>query len=124
MGRCNCRTGVNVIDSQHFEQHVAAYWLAQLLVRGIPPVLIDTVVTEVSFQTQGLGWHTDDFLVVCERPGSPPQRLAGQVKRQFVVSAANDECVGAIRDFWQDYNGRYDMPRSFIDARVDNSTRR
>jgi hypothetical protein len=45
-----------------FEQHVATYWLAQLLVHGIPPILIDTVVTEVSFQTERLGWHTDDFL--------------------------------------------------------------
>ena len=37
-----------------FEQHVGAYWLAQLLVRGIPPVLTDTVVAEVSFQTERL----------------------------------------------------------------------
>lgn len=88
-----------------FEQHVAAYWLAQLLVRGIPPILTDTVVSEVSFQTEWRGWHTDDFLVVCDRPGSASQRLAGQVKRQFTVSAANDECVQAIRDFWQDFKG-------------------
>ena len=25
-----------------FEHHVGAYWLAQLLVSGIPPILIDT----------------------------------------------------------------------------------
>lgn len=37
-----------------FEQHVGAYWLAQLLVRGIPPILIDTV-SEVTFQTERLG---------------------------------------------------------------------
>jgi hypothetical protein len=88
-----------------FEQHVATYWLAQLLVHGIPPILIDTVVTEVSFQTERLGWHTDDFLVVCERAGAAPQKLAGQVKRNFTVSAANDDCVQAIGDFWKDFNG-------------------
>jgi hypothetical protein len=33
-----------------FEQHVGRYWLAQLLVRGIPPVLINTTVIEVSAQ--------------------------------------------------------------------------
>jgi hypothetical protein len=32
-----------------FEQHAAAYWLAQLLVRGIPPILVDTIVIEVCF---------------------------------------------------------------------------
>jgi hypothetical protein len=94
-----------------FEQHVAAYWLAQLLVRGIPPIMIDTVVTEVSFQTERLGWQTDDFLIVCERTGAAPQKLAGQVKRNFTVSAANDECTQAIGDFWKDFaNGERFSP--------------
>ena len=53
-----------------FEQHVAAYWLAQLLIRSIPPILIDTGVTEVHFQTEHLGFNTDDFLVVCARAGA------------------------------------------------------
>src|SRR5712691_1699975 len=78
-----------------FEQHVGAYWLAQLLVRGIPPVLTDTVVAEVSFQTERLGWQTDDFLVVGERTAAAPRKLAGQVKRNFTVSAANEDCTQA-----------------------------
>lgn len=86
-----------------FEQHVGAYWLAQLLVRAVPPILIDTVVTEVHFQTERLGWHTDDFLIVCDRTGAASQKLAGQVKRNFTVSAANDECREAIGDFWKDF---------------------
>ena len=28
---------------ERFEQHVGAYWLAQLLVRSIPPILIDSM---------------------------------------------------------------------------------
>jgi hypothetical protein len=86
-----------------FEQHVGAYWLAQLLIRGIPPILIDSLVTEVAFQTERLGWHTDDFLITCERTGAGLQRLAGQVKRSFTVSAADDECRRAIQDFWTDF---------------------
>ena len=88
-----------------FEQHVGAYWLAQLLVGAIPPILIDTTVSEVSFQTEHLRWQTDDFLVVCAPAGVPSQRLAGQVKRSFTVSAANEECAKAIGDFWKDFNG-------------------
>lgn len=84
-----------------FEQHVAAYWLAQLLVRGIPPILTDTGVTEVHFQTEHLGFNTDDFLVVCA--GAANARLVGQVKRSFTISAANDECKKAIGDFWKDF---------------------
>jgi hypothetical protein len=87
-----------------FEQHVGAYWLAQLLVRAIPPVLIDRTVTEVSFQTERLGWQTDDFLVVSEGAGAPPRKLAGQVKRSFTLSASDKDCVQAIGDFWKDFN--------------------
>lgn len=86
-----------------FEQNVAAYWLAQLLVRCIPPILIDTVVAEVHFQTEHLGWQTDDFLIICERPRAAAQKLAGQVKRSFTVSAADDNCKQAIQDFWRDF---------------------
>src|SRR5262245_61012203 len=87
-----------------FEQHVGAYWLAQLLVRGLPPILIDTVVTEVSFQTERLGWQTDDFLILGERTAAAPRKLAGQVKRSFTVSASDKDCVQAIGDFWKDFN--------------------
>jgi hypothetical protein len=86
-----------------FEQHVGAYWLAQLLVSAIPPILIDTTVTEVSFQTERLGWDTDDFLVVGTF-GDVQRHLAGQVKRSFTVSASDEECVDAVTDFWNDFN--------------------
>lgn len=86
-----------------FEQHVAAYWLAQLLVRSIPPILTDTGVVEVHFQTEHLGFNTDDFLVVCSRAGAAPARLVGQVKRSLTISAADDECKKAVGDFWRDF---------------------
>ena len=80
-----------------------AYRLAQLLVRCIPPILIKTVVAEVRFQTELLGWQTDDFLIICERPGAAAQKLAGQVKRSFTISAADENCKQAIQDFWKDF---------------------
>ena len=87
-----------------FEQHVATYWLAQLLVRGIPPILTKTVAAEVHFQTEHLGWHTDDFLIICGRSDrATVRKLAGQVKRSFTVSAADDDCKSAIQDFWNDF---------------------
>src|SRR5437899_341033 len=89
-----------------FEQHVGAYWLAQLLVGAIPPILIDTTVAEVSFQTERLGWHTDDFVVACTF-GGVSRNLAGQVKRSFTVSASDKECVQAVTDFWKDFNGAH-----------------
>lgn len=86
-----------------FEQHVGAYWLTQLLVRGIPPILHDCVVVEVNLQTERLGWHTDDFLIVAERGSGNRRKLAGQVKRTFTVSATDDECKKAVQDFWKDF---------------------
>lgn len=87
-----------------FERDVAAYWLAQLLLRAIPPVLIDAQVIEVSFQTEHLGWKTDDLLITCEGAGAVRRKLAAQVKRTFTVSAGDEECSKAILDFWQDFN--------------------
>lgn len=90
-----------------FEQHANAYWLAQLLVRGIPPIIHDCVVLEVHFQTEHLGWNTDDFLVVGETGSGSTRKLAGQVKRTFTVSSSDSECTKAIQDFWRDFkNGQ------------------
>lgn len=86
-----------------FEQHVAAYWLAQLLVRGIPPILQDCAVVEVHLQTEHLGWHTDDFLIVGQDGSGDRRKLAGQVKRTFTVSATDHECKKAMQDFWKDF---------------------
>jgi hypothetical protein len=86
-----------------FEQHVDAYWLAQLLVRGIPPILHDCTVVEVHFQTERLGWKTDDFLLVGENGVGSRRKLVGQVKRTFTVSATDGECKKAVQDFWNDF---------------------
>ena len=86
-----------------FEQHVDAYWLALLLVRGIPPILHDCIVDEVCLQTEHLGWHTDDFLVVGQNGSDQYRKLAGQVKRNFTVSASDDECKKTVQDFWKDF---------------------
>lgn len=86
-----------------FEQHVGAYWLAQLLIGSIPPILIDTTVVEVGFQTEWLGYQTDDFLISCAN-GEAIHNIAGQVKRSFTVSALDKECVQTVVDFWRDFN--------------------
>ncbi len=86
-----------------FEQHVNAYWLVQLLVGAIPPILHDCSGVEVHFQTEVLGWHTDDFLIVGESAPGRHRKLAGQVKRSFTVSATDDECKKAFQDFWADF---------------------
>ena len=95
-----------------FEQHVTAYWLALLLVRGIPPILRDCTLVEVFLQTEYLGWHTDDFLVVGQNGSGPRRKLAGQVKRTFTVSANDKECKKTILDFWKDFRN----PQQFAEA--------
>jgi len=87
-----------------FEQHVDAYWLALLLVNGIPPVLLDCTVSEVCLQNEIRGWHTDDFLVLGKKGSGEPRKLVGQVKRSFTVSSTDNECKKAMLDFWKDFN--------------------
>ena len=87
-----------------FEQHVGAMCLALLLVRGIPAVFKDCHVEEVSFQTQGLGWQTDDLLVTCSSPEYSQRKLAIQVKRTFRVQVSSTDCQETFRSFWSDFN--------------------
>lgn len=93
-----------------FEQHVDATFLAMLAVRAIPPVLIDCTVSEVHFQTERLGWKTDDILVVGETTAGAKRKLLAQAKRSLTISAADDDCSKAISDFWADFrhNGEFD----------------
>ena len=87
-----------------FEQHVGAMFLALLLTRGIPAVFKDCQVDNVSFQTAGLGWQTDDLLITCSSPEYSQRKLAIQVKRTFRVQASSTDCQETFRGFWSDFN--------------------
>jgi hypothetical protein len=87
-----------------FEQYVDAYWLALLLVREIPPILLDCSIEEVDLQVEHLGWHTDDFLIIGQNGQGERRKLAGQVKRTITISASNEDCRKTIQDFWRDFN--------------------
>ena len=88
---------------EQFEQHVAAFALALLLVRAVPPILTDTSVVEVHLQTGHRGWCTDDLLLICERSDGTRRRLAMQVKRRFTVSARDCNCRKTIHGMWNDF---------------------
>jgi hypothetical protein len=86
-----------------FEQHVNATLLALLLVRGIPPILTDCQLEEVHFQTEHLGWKTDDVLLLGLNGAGERRRLAGQMKKSFTVSSKDEECRKTFIDFWKDF---------------------
>ncbi len=87
----------------HFEQHVAAFALGLLLVRAIPPILTNTSVVEVHFQTRHLGWCTDDILLVGEISPGHTRKLAIQVKRTLRMSATDEDCRKTIQGMWDDF---------------------
>lgn len=87
-----------------FEQHVDAVFLSVLLVRGIPPILTDCLLTEVHLQTGHKGWRTDDVLLVGVRGDDERVQLALQIKRAFTVSKNDQDCCKAFHDFWRDFN--------------------
>lgn len=91
---------------EQFEQQVAAFTLGLLLVRATPPILTDTSLVEVHFQSAHLGWCTDDILLVGKRSDGLHRKLGLQVKRQFTVSANNDECRKTIYGMWNDFQAK------------------
>jgi tRNA A37 threonylcarbamoyladenosine biosynthesis protein TsaE len=90
-----------------FEQHVGAYWLAQLLVGAVPPIFLLGAVVEVALQTEHLGWHTDDFLITCEVGDVAVGHLVGQAKLDFTVSASDEDCKKIVSDLWADFSARH-----------------
>ena len=87
-----------------YEHHVGAYFLAQLLIGGVPPILTDCRVAEVQFQTRRLGWQTDDLLVLCSSSEAGQRKMAIQAKRNFALRVSDSECVKTFLDFWHDFN--------------------
>ena len=87
-----------------FEHQVGAVFLGLLLTRGIPVVFKDCQVEEVGFQTQRLGWETDDLLVVCSSVQHGQRRLAIQVKRTLNIRASSTDCQETFQGFWKDFN--------------------
>ena len=81
-------------------------FLSLLLMRGLPVVFKDCQVDEVSFQTEHLGWETDDLLVSCRSELYDKRQLAVQVKRSFNVSVGDSDCKKTFAGFWVDFKAK------------------
>lgn len=90
-----------------FEQHVNATWLSLLLVKAIPPLLLDTQIVKVGFQSRHLGWKTDDVLIYGETSKKQSRKIAAQIKRKFTVSKDNEDCRKTFHGFWADFTGTH-----------------
>ena len=99
-----------------FEQHVGAMFLALLLTRGIPAIFKNCQVEKVSFQTQYLGWKTDDLLSTCSTDTGGSRQLVIQAKRTFNVRHSSPDCVKTFQGFWKDFNatGRFNPDKDIL----------
>ena len=103
----------------------ATFYLSLLVVRAFAPILKDCVIDEVHFQTERMGWNTDDILLVALDPTSQRRQLAMQVKRQFSVSSSVKDSKKAIfvtsgKDFRSNEN--FDSDKDRLALVVLNST--
>ena len=93
-----------------FEHHVGAFFLALLLIRGIPPILKDCYVDKVCFQNNHLGWATDDLLIEGITDSGDRRTLFIQAKLSFKISKQDEKCKKVFVNFWRDFvkHGKYD----------------
>lgn len=110
----------------HFEHRVDAFFLAQLLTRGVAPFLPRCVVEGVHLQSGHLMWATDDLLVVACEPEQELRKVAIQVKTGFVLSAKNDDCVETFTRAWQDFSApdRFDLSRDRLALVTDPASKK
>lgn len=102
-------------EGTYFEEHTNAYWLALLLVDAIPPIALDGTIAKISFQTEHLGWSTDDVLVTSRTSTGDVRRLACQVKKSLTIGAENTEFSATVIDAWKDFSSA-SVFRENIDA--------
>lgn len=101
-----------------FETKVAAACLTLLLTRGAPLCLGAGTLRSVHLQAGhlGLGWCTDDLLLEATDADGEPMKAALQVKRAFLLSAKDSECVktllGALNDFRN--SAQFDQQRDVV----------
>lgn len=98
-----------------FERNLGAAFLAWLLVGALIPIRARSVCTQVHFQARRLGWQTDDIAVEAVDDSGEHAWLLLQAKRQFKVSAGDEDCVKAIQDAWIDFkSARFNAERDAI----------
>lgn len=88
-----------------FEQNVGAAFLSLLLTRSFLPIYSDSVPERVHFQAKRLGWNVVDLVVECKSISGVDHKLCAQIKRTFVVSATDKECVKTFSAAWADFKG-------------------
>ncbi|HUB66891.1 MAG TPA: hypothetical protein VL981_05340 [Candidatus Methylacidiphilales bacterium] len=89
-----------------FETVVGAAFLATLLVRGAPLALGAGTLDAVHFQAGHLGQATEDFLLEATTPSGQRDKALVQVKRSFVLSETNDECVQTVKRAFSDFQNQ------------------
>jgi len=85
----------------NFEQSVQSFFLLLLIVQGVSPI-INSVVTEITYQTGLYGYRTDDLLVISEGEGSQ-KKLLCQMKHEISISKSNKGFVETIQRAWDDF---------------------
>lgn len=89
----------------NFEHCVQALTLIDLVYGSSTRVFPSCPVQRVEFQTNRLGYETDDMLVQGIDPSiGKSRRLLYQIKRRITFLESNEEWVKCIGDFWKDFN--------------------
>jgi len=81
-----------------FEISVQSFFLLLLIVRGVSPVINDTVAS-ISYQTGRCGYRTDDLLVVSDRK----KKLICQIKHKITIGKSSKDFVETIQRAWDDF---------------------
>jgi Novel STAND NTPase 1 len=101
-----------------FETKVAAACLTLLLTRGAPLCLGAGTLQTVHLQARHLdhGWQTDDLLLEATDPAGQSMKAALQVKRSFVVSEEDAECLKTLRGALSDFrnSAHFDSQRDVV----------
>ena len=84
-----------------------------MLAGGFAPTLPSWPIKEIKLQNKYLGYHTDDLLVVTEKPTSKKKaRLLAHIKRSISITKSDLVFRDVLKDAWEDYSSHDRFDRS------------
>ena len=87
-----------------FENQVQTVFVVLMLTGGVVPCLPSWPIVKIKLQGRYAGYHTDDFIVFVEQPGSGNSaKLLAQIKHNVAISEGDSTFSEVIDAAWHDF---------------------
>ena len=89
-----------------FENNVKTAFISLMLIEAIPPISYSGRIEKINFQTNSLGYHTDDMLITISDENQIESKLICSIKMNISFTNSNKEFQEVFQSAWKDYHNK------------------